>query len=634
MRRWKAACRFLCRAPLRTAACCLGLAMAVMLLSIGAGYWLAVGSIREMTDEMFTTVALFRDPPAYTQNRVGLTSEEYHKALGAFHKEMTELYGRNVWKITHGDITFEQVETFENFHHLMAVTDHEAVTPLTSAGASLGQQKAEMDLPVNMGVFLVTCEGADSSRMPSRAEFCLSYRMKIERVLSVHADYGALQSLTLEMIDTRYPGLPMLEVGQSYMVCGGIEKTSEAHGKLTLVSDLFSGGRDTDFWESAGTVYFTAQGWLTRFPVLSRVDGSYEAFRQSEIGRQWQELAIPVIEACVQSVRVVGTTDPRHLHAFVQKRASITEGRGFTEEESAAGERLCMVSTEFAVQNGLAVGDTLSLDFYQVQFASATSAADGYAAVSRIFGNYALPGTTPITERGEYTVVGLFRTESWEDSGYAISPNTVIIPSGTLQNTYYRGSIDGVAIILPNGNTAPFLAEAESMGLSHLFEIDDGGYASVMPAVQSMEQASVKVFFMCGGLFLLTVVFLLLLLTYTQRTDGRIKLRLGESRGGIFADMCLTVGTMSVLASSLGCLGSILLYDRAIGWMTQSAEAGFDRRFSVGAVSAETMGELSSLLAQKPIFFVLLAAGLGSLILCLGSVMAAVAVFGRREGQI
>ncbi|MBQ7321910.1 MAG: ABC transporter permease [Clostridia bacterium] len=629
MTRLKSACKLLCRAPLRTAALCLGLAVTVMLLSIGMGYWLATGNIGAMMEEMFTTVALFREAPAYTGNGVGLTAEDHYESLGAFNLEMNELYGRNIWKIAHGEISFEQVEAFEKFHHLMAVTDGEAVTPLTSAGASLAKQNAEMDLPVNMGVFFVTCEGADSYTVPGRGGVWFSYRMKIERALSCHGDYRTLQVLTVDLSDTQYPGLPMLEIGQSYMICGGLELVSETQGELTLLSHLFTGKRETGFWRSAGTVYYMAEGWQSKFPVLSRVDGSFEAFMQSEVGEQWQKTVIPVIEAGVQSVRVIGATDPRRIHAFVQHSAAVVEGRNFTEEESAAGERLCMISTEFAAQNGLAIGDTLSLDLYQVQFDTVTSAADGYARLTRMYGAYADPGADPITERGEYTVVGIFRTESWENSSYAISPNTVIIPSGTLQNTYYHGSIDGVAIILPNGNTEPFSEEAESLGLSHLFEIDDGGYASVMPAVASMKQSSAKIFAMCGALCLLAVLFLLILLTYMQRTDGQIKWRIGESRRGIFADMCLTAGTVTAVASALGCVGSILLYDKAIALMMQSETAGFDRSFSVGAASVEAMGQISGLLQQKPQLFVLLAVGQGVLILGLAIVMAAGAVFGR-----
>ena len=171
------------------------------------------------------------------------------------------------------------------------------------------------------------------------------------------------------------------------------------------------------------------------------------------------------------------------------------------------------------------------------------------------------------------------------------------------------------------------------MGLSHLFEIDDGGYASVMPAGESMEQSSVRILILCGILFLFTVMFLLILLTYIQRTNGQIKLRLGEGRRGIFADMCLTALPVAALASVLGCLGSILLYDKAIVWMMRSETAGFDRSFSVGAPSPEAMGQIASLLQQKPQFFVILAAGLGVLILSLAIAMAAVAVFGRKEGQ-
>ena len=78
MTRLKSACKLLCRAPLRTAALCLGLAVAVMLLSIGMGYWLATGNIGAMMEEMFTTVALFREAPAYTGNGVGLAAEAYY----------------------------------------------------------------------------------------------------------------------------------------------------------------------------------------------------------------------------------------------------------------------------------------------------------------------------------------------------------------------------------------------------------------------------------------------------------------------------------------------------------------------------------------------------------------------------
>ena len=68
---------------------------------------------------------------------------------------------------------------------------------------------------------------------------------------------------------------------------------------------------------------------------------------------------------------VLPTNGTHLLLPFYNGLANITEGEDITPEEYANGERVCLVSENFAKMNGIAVGDALSLPLYSANYQSA-----------------------------------------------------------------------------------------------------------------------------------------------------------------------------------------------------------------------------------------------------------------------
>lgn len=312
-------------------------------------------------------------------------------------------------------------------------------------------------------------------------------------------------------------------------------------------------------------------------PLAARVDGTLEEFLADPANAHWVE-TIQKREMILHSFPVLGTQALESMYVFLNNKASIVDGRMFSDGEYENGERVCVISESVALAAGVQVGDKLSFS----QFLCGTDYETGNYSVDEGYTHGTLNnpsiGFMPlknglVTEDESFEVVGIYRLENeWENTDYSISPNTVFIPqkaqieggfggvsyAGNVTNTVYKTYADGswevteetnlvlvnngvtgiyFSLVLENGRMEDFQqAISESTLADRTFLTFDQGYEAALESVQAVPEAAKKLFMMAAGGWALLLAVYVLLYQSTQRKNLGIMRSLGAStvRGAFY----------------------------------------------------------------------------------------------------
>lgn len=304
--------------------------------------------------------------------------------------------------------------------------------------------------------------------------------------------------------------------------------------------------------------------WQTyRIPSIAPLEGSVEAFLESEAGAAWQA-ALARNEINNHAFAVIGVDSLTTLADFSLQKTRIVSGREFTEEELAAGARVCILPEELAVANGLGVGDTVALSLYahdpglpyqQVELAG----EDVNPAAAFWF------ETVPFTETETYTVIGLSRSEeTWpqvEEDPYAFSANTLLVPKTSVKTEMeYRTGIPYLTLVLENESLEQFHQLAMRSGYAGRFRYNDQGYSAIAKNFYNYQKLAVRVRIV--GILVYGILLGLFLLLYPggQRRNVRLMESLGLGRGRRFVSVLLLTLTLALTGSVLGGLLGCLLW--------------------------------------------------------------------------
>ncbi len=314
-----------------------------------------------------------------------------------------------------------------------------------------------------------------------------------------------------------------------------------------------------------------------RIPTIAYLDDSVEDFLNSAEGSEWRA-ALERDAVNNSSFAVIGVDKLGYLFDFVRGDSRITSGRDFTAEEIENGSRVCIMHEALAEANGLQVGDTIPMNFYQMDtslpFDKRPNGQLEYLTPTASF----YFDTTPITETAEYTIVGLWRGEElWPDPGkneYAFLPNTIFIPNNSTETEMeYRESILYTTPIIHNGKLAEFRAMAVEAGYDDRFMYFDRGYSVIMKNFFNYENLAVQV--LTIGVTIYSIIILLYLMLYPGSHFKAV--RTMESLGvSYFERSCyVLMSSMSIVtvSSALGIFTGFLLWEIAVGALQTSAEA-------------------------------------------------------------
>lgn len=332
-----------------------------------------------------------------------------------------------------------------------------------------------------------------------------------------------------------------------------------------------------------------------RIPTIARLNGTAEEFLNSEEGAEWKE-ALERDSVNHQSFLTVSVDHLGYLIDFVREDSVITSGRAFSIEELEGGERVCIMHEALAAQNGIEVGDKLTMNFYH------SDEVFPYIKKATGWGEYLVPNaafyydTTPITETAEYTVVGLWRGEMiWPDvtaNEYSFSPNTIFIPNGSTETKAdHNESILYTTPVIQNGKLEEFRHLAEEAGYHGCFSYFDRGYSLLMKNFFNYENMAVQV--LTIGATIYTVIILLYLMLYPGSYSRTV--RTMESLGVSYLKRAFFIlkSSMSIvtLASVFGILLGSGLWGAAVAFLQSSANAAAELFVEPGTLGAIVLAQ-------------------------------------------
>lgn len=331
----------------------------------------------------------------------------------------------------------------------------------------------------------------------------------------------------------------------------------------------------------------TEEEYLERYtvPTITRLEGTAEEFLNSEEGALWREM-LGNLEVSNHAFPIAGVQNMSWVTAFARDKAEIVQGRDFTQEELESGAKVCIISSVVAQDNGLAVGDTISPQFYDYDPHSPYQkfVEDDYNVTQP--GAYFYSDYTPIAATEVYTIVGIYEQDVvWqapyadayylgeEDQLYTFSPNTIFVPETSVPSDMAYGTQGFFyTLILENGAVEDVKYLEATAGYSGLLSYYDQGYAYASAGLFDYEAAAKLAF--RTGIVVYAVVMLLFLLLFPGRETKTLMTMytLGATRSkeimhvfsGSFA--ILLVGTL------LGLVGGAALWSKLTTLIPASEE--------------------------------------------------------------
>lgn len=363
--------------------------------------------------------------------------------------------------------------------------------------------------------------------------------------------------------------------------------------------------------ENGETLVLSKEEYAQRYhiPEIVRLEGSLEDFLNSEQGREWKAL-LDRVRFANDAFTVVGVDRLDYVADFALKRAQITHGRDFTPGELESGQRVCLVQEALAQANGLQVGDTITLNLYGANN-NLPYQYLGCGGISILdVSGYRSFEPEVLWEGAEYTIVGLYRCDSWPDfqnDPYAFSANTVFVPKSSVEVPMEENdSIVFNTLLLQNGKIDAFHQLAKNAGYAGYFKYYDYDYSTIAVNFHNYESLSLEM--LTIGTVIYTVLLLLFLLLYPGSKKKDVGTMQSLGAGFLRRSFYVMASSMGiVLSASLlgGWIGS-RLWEGMVKVLQASAESSIALQLEPGALLWVTLGQLifASVLTVFVVLFV------------------------------
>lgn len=319
-----------------------------------------------------------------------------------------------------------------------------------------------------------------------------------------------------------------------------------------------------------------------QIPNIAHLEGSVEDFLASHA--DWAEL-LNQAQINNHAFPLVGVDNLRYVSRFADETAEIVEGRYFTREELESGAKVCVISQELALENGLTLGDMIHPNFYNADknMPYQDTLAEGNGLVNPTASFYF--STTPLLGEESYTIVGIYRSESpwmepsWaveahEDAGqYTFTPNVIFAPKNAISSEMqYSNQKFFETVVLQNGQMEAFEELARKQGYSGKFLCFDQGYSVIVGNFSDYQELSQQVMLICMGICAVISLLFLLLFPGSQRKHVHLMesmgARLGKRRRFIIVSSLGILLPAAVLGVGIG----LLLWDRIVSSLLAAAE--------------------------------------------------------------
>lgn len=318
-------------------------------------------------------------------------------------------------------------------------------------------------------------------------------------------------------------------------------------------------------------------------PNIVPLEGTAGDFLSSEDGALWQE-TMDYLNVTSRCFPVLAVEEIQNVGEFIRGSARIIQGRTFTPEESAAGEKLCVISEQVASLSGLSVGDTITLQTYAVDRESPYQSfvEDGCGITNPAA--YRFGRTTAFNgDAQKYTIVGLYRYDgAWasvEDNLYAISPNTVFVPKASVAGELsYADQGAFRTVVLHNEALRDFMRMADEAGYEDLFVYYDQGYNDFAQSISEYRVMAGRAMIVGGIIY--GIILLLYLILFPGGLERNLILMdsMGTTRREQMGHVALSSFGILSTGAILGCAVGALLWNRVVEELTRSAEVHLELR--------------------------------------------------------
>lgn len=570
------------RSKVFTSLTILFMAAAIALLSIGISAWRETRAQLERVGERYTTIAVpspenFRksilreegadDLTPLTQQKrkyPGLLAEEFRGFLTAHVAGCETLSCYDVGEYRSAD--------FDVYGAAMAVVAAKCTSVRDSSRSIDGRRSLEDGTIVNV-----------------KYQNC-SYdaNFSVEELVCRHPAYRELPELKEISLSTQIytadKSIPF-EIGKTYLLFGvfdgpgalqypdGWEPYLPEYGSLTvdLMGDNGTApprtGNMLFYWREIEASWGTEEAEHYHlleedsFPFYAEYTGDWRDFLRTEEGKIWQETLIPLCELNYESAAVVLTDNVDSLYQFNTGAASLLEGRRFTAEEYANGDEVCLVGAAYAQKNGLSVGDTIHLDFYQNELKSRWAVQESDEEV--LIHGPCMPEARLGVQK-DYEIIGIYTAPEFEYGQHSFQGDTIFVPKSSVPNSsrYENPNMSLLySLILENGRAEEFEDYLASLGFGGMFEYFDQQYSALEDTYAVMTANARRLVALGAAAFALAAALFVFLSLRRMAPAVRGMRLMGVEPGRVWRELTAALALLAAGSAALGGLLGAALYD-------------------------------------------------------------------------
>ncbi len=340
----------------------------------------------------------------------------------------------------------------------------------------------------------------------------------------------------------------------------------------------------TEISLSSGTV-LSADVYRTRFKSaeIARIETTAQDFLAQTDNPYWQEW-LNTASINDHSFPIIAVDNLNAVSQFAIEDATVVAGRTFTQQETVVGAKVCVISESLAIANGLTVGDTISIRYYERDMDLRSNTTLPKQANPNPAYYSAAAGFVDAAE--EYTIVGLYRQKNeWATGTYCFTPNTVFVPQSAAPGK--TESICGgiyTSVILENGTAGQLEQLAAEYGLEGLFVCYDQGYSLIMSSLKEYYKVGNVVLRAGFALWTGIVLLFMFLFPYQLHPDLKRMWDLGTPPAKIRRHVFVSSAGILLPGTVLGCVAATVLFVQMTQYIASAAKADLTLELSVGTL--------------------------------------------------
>ena len=302
-------------------------------------------------------------------------------------------------------------------------------------------------------------------------------------------------------------------------------------------------------------------------PLWAEYNGDWKDFLNTPGGQVWRDEIIPMCEMNYESATVMLTDNLQSMYSFNVGDASILVGENFTQEQFRNGDPVCLISAAYAQANGLEVGQSITLDYYNSGYSIENANIYGVFDVSEAISicRFPLIPETRIGFEQAYTIIGIYTAPEFSFGNHSFHADTIFVPKASVPNAaQYEDPTTPIlnTLILENGSADEFEAAISQLGFGNYYLYFDQNYAEAAEALHALNANAQRL--MIVGVLLFGLASLVFLLLFARRIEAaaRAMRLLGISRHRVWLELTRNLLGLELISVVLGTILSVILFDR------------------------------------------------------------------------